>query len=269
MDDGDLIDYLTELTVAGRSPRTLRIRRYQTRSWLSWLAGQGLSPATATRADAIAYLALFSDPETRASQRAALRGYHRWLLESGRREDDPTARLPSVRTPPGRPHPIPDHLVTRALATASPRLRAMVVLGRFAGLRCAEIANAHRDYLTGPPGRELVGLWGKGDRWRELPAHPQVVDVLRSADGWVFPSPARPGPIRADTVSVELSRLLPGDWTGHSLRHAFATELYARSGNDLRLVQLALGHSSPTTTVGYVGVGQNFEAMRSLHLAAG
>jgi integrase len=268
MDDGDLLNYLTELTVAGRSPKTIRIRRYQVRGWLAWLAGQGLCPATATRGHAVTYLALFDDPETRASHRAALRGFHGWLVESGRREDDPTLRLPSIRRRAGHPHPIPDELVAQTLAGASPEHRAMLILGRFAGLRVSEIARAHRDYLTGPPGRETVVLRGKGDRWRELPAHPLVADVLRSTDGWLFPSPRRPGrPIRSDTVSVELSRLLPGGWTAHSLRHAFATEAYART-KDLRLVQEWLGHASPTTTILYVGVPQNFDAMRSLHLTA-
>lgn len=268
MDDGDLLDYLTELRMAGRSPKTIRIRRYQTRGWLAWLAGQGLSPATAGRADAVTYLAMFADPQTRASHRAAVRGFHRWMVEAGRRADDPTMRLPSVRCAPGRPRPIPDDLVREVLAHATPEHRAMIVLGRFAGLRVSEIAHAHRRYLSGPCGRETLSLCGKGDRWRELPAHPLVVAVLIHCDGWTFPSPRRRGrPILPDTVSLELSRLLPGEWTAHSLRHAFATEAYART-KDLRLVQEWLGHSSPMTTIGYVGIAQNFDAMRSLHLEA-
>lgn len=269
MDDGDLLDFLTELRVAGRAAKTIRVRRYQVRGWLAWLAGQDLNPATATRADAITYLAMFADPQTRASYRAALRTFHRWMVESGRRNDDPTVHLPAVRCPAGMPHPIPDELVAQAMAHASDPHRTMIILGRFAGLRVSEIARAHHDYLTGPTGREMVTLCGKGDRWRTLPAHPLVIVVLSGAAGWLFPSPRHPGcPILPDTVSLELSRLLPGEWTAHSLRHAFATELYERSGRDLRLVQDALGHASPVTTAGYVGVPQNFTAMRSLHLEA-
>jgi site-specific recombinase XerD len=268
VDDGDLTDYLTELRVAGRSPETLRVRRYQVRGWLAWLAGQGVAPATATRSDAVAFLATFPDPQTRAAYRSAIRGFHEWLTLDGRRADDPTSRLPAVHCPAGMPHPIPDALVIAALAHATDAHRAMILLGRFAGLRVSEIAAAHCDYLCGPHGQQVVRLRGKGGRVRELPAHPLVVGVLTGAAGWVFPSPKRAGrPIRAATVSLELSELLPGQWTAHSLRHAFATEAYART-KDLRLVQEWLGHRSPMTTIGYVGITQNFDAMRAMHLTA-
>lgn len=144
----------------------------------------------------------------------------------------------------------------------------MVILGRFAGLRAAEIAAAHRDYLRGPRGRETIRLRGKGGVWREFPAHPRVAQVIRDTDGWVFPSPVRPGPITSGTVTARLRDLLPGAWTAHSLRHAFATELYERNGHDLRQVQEAMGHTSPKTTALYVGVRHDFAAMRSLHLVA-
>ncbi len=37
----------------------------------------------------------------------------------------------------------------------------------------------------------------------------------------------------------------------HSLRHRFATQLYQRSGGDLRMTQDMLGHASPATTAIY------------------
>ncbi|HET6299160.1 MAG TPA: site-specific integrase, partial [Kribbella sp.] len=46
-------------------------------------------------------------------------------------------------------------------------------------------------------------------------------------------------------------RLLLGDWTGHSLRHRFASAAYAVD-RDLRAVQELLGHSKPETTARYV-----------------
>lgn len=267
MDDGGIIErYLAELQFLGRSPGTVRLRGYQLRAWEAWCAGHGLRVEVACRASVVEYLGRFEEPETRASNMSAIRGFCGWLVDTGEAGRDPTRRLPAVQRALGEPNPIPDEVLRGVLTTCGQEDRAMVVLGRFAGLRASEIARAHRRYLRGGPGSETVRLWGKGGRWRELPAHPLVADVLRSCDSWLFPSPVRPRhPIVAGTVTARLADLLPGAWTAHSLRHAFASELYERS-LDLRLVQDALGHSDPRTTARYVRVQLDRTAVLSLQL---
>jgi len=47
---------------------------------------------------------------------------------------------------------------------------------------------------------------------------------------------------------------LPANYSIHSLRHTYATLLYKSSGNNLRLVQQQLGHSSVQTTTVYANV---------------
>jgi len=47
---------------------------------------------------------------------------------------------------------------------------------------------------------------------------------------------------------------LPSHYSVHSLRHTYATLLYRSSGNNLRLVQQQLGHSSVQTTTVYANV---------------
>ena len=47
---------------------------------------------------------------------------------------------------------------------------------------------------------------------------------------------------------------LPAHYSIHSLRHTYATLLYRSSGNNLRLVQQQLGHSSIQTTTVYANV---------------
>jgi len=47
---------------------------------------------------------------------------------------------------------------------------------------------------------------------------------------------------------------LPPHYSVHSLRHTYATLLYRSSGNNLRLVQQQLGHSSIQTTTVYANV---------------
>lgn len=265
---GEIAEYIAELTMLGRSPGTLRLRAYQLRGWAEWLQASGLSIHTATRCHVVAYLSGFSEAETRASNMSAVRGLHGWMLDSGRRADDPTRRLPTVRRDDGDPTPIPDPVLCAALLHATPDEHRMVTLGRFAGLRAAEIAAAHRRYLRGPAGAETIKLKGKGGRWRELPAHPEVAAALRAADGWAFPSPVRPGvPIQAGTVTKRLAALLPEPWTAHSLRHAFATDVYGRTG-DIRLVQAWLGHSDPRTTARYIKARQDHATIRALTLVA-
>lgn len=269
MHDDDVNAWVIELRFLRRSPKTIKARRLQVEAWRRWLGLRGLTPATARRADVIAFLLRFDNPETAASYRSALRGYHQWLVDSGRTVDDPTRRLPPIRRDRGDPRPIPDELLSEVLATVGPRDRAMILLGRFAGLRAGEIARAHRDYLRHGLAGPVVRLQGKGGRWRELPAHPLVVGVLVEASGWVFESPRYPGqPLQPDWVSLRLGRLLPDPWTAHSLRHAFATQAYART-RDLRLVQEWLGHGSPATTAIYVGVRHDHAAIEGMRLELG
>jgi integrase len=126
----------------------------------------------------------------------------------------------------------------------------MVVLGRFAGLRAAEIAGASRMYLRRQDGDQVVHLLGKGDRWRTIPAHPDVVAVLSQASGHLFVN--RHGlPITPNTVTRRMSRLLGEGWTAHSLRSGFASELYEETG-DIALVSKLLGHADIETTKRYV-----------------
>ena len=56
----------------------------------------------------------------------------------------------------------------------------------------------------------------------------------------------------------------------HTLRHTFATNLYRSSGHNLRVVQLALGHSSIQTTEIYTHIASDEvgEEMRKLRQAA-
>jgi integrase len=52
-------------------------------------------------------------------------------------------------------------------------------------------------------------------------------------------------------MSRWLADALPAPWTGHCLRHAFATDAYLRT-RDLVLVAELLGHASTRTTERYV-----------------
>lgn len=259
--------YLAELRAAGQSPDTVRVRRYQLGAWLrsvpNWLH--------ATRDDVVQYLdhpALSN--ETLASQRSAITGFYDWLIATGRRtEVNPVAGLLPIRRDAGVPRPAPDAVVAEALLSADEPTRKMLILGRFAGLRAAEIARCSTQDLTAD-GRGLRVL-GKGNKQRLVPAHPRVVGVIEeSRPGWLFPNETGRGRLPhwlPVTVSKKVAAALPGPWTCHTLRHRFATDLYAAC-HDLRIVQSALGHASLATTARYLAVDDQvaFAAVMGLQL---
>jgi site-specific recombinase XerD len=248
---GALGEYLDELRLLRRSPGTVRLRGYQLRAYLTWLDLSGIPLTAVERRHVVMYLTGFADAETAASNMAAVRGLHRWLHDTGQSEDDPTRRLPSIRRTQHDATPCPDDVMWAAMRTADAEVSRMIVLGRFAGMRAAEIAHAHRRNLRGATSDPRIRILGKGNRWRELPAHPLVVAAMTPAHDWAFPSPRNAGaPIRPGTVTRKLASVLT-PWTAHGLRHAFASELYAAT-LDLRLVQEYLGHSDPRTTAIYV-----------------
>lgn len=257
--------YLDELRATGRAPSTVRLRGYQLREFARWMGVEG-SAVHAARAEVARYLARPMCAETRASKRAALSGFFEWAIETGRRSTrSPFVGVAAVRRPLGVPRPCPDLVVTEGLAFADAATSHAIILARFAGLRAAEVAAVSGRDIT-VDGR--LQVLGKGSRARLIPLHPQVQTVLAGVDGWVFPS-VYGGHWRAGTITKRVSRALPGGWTAHSLRHAFATEVYRESGHDLRLVQQLLGHSSPGTTARYVLVDDDLarSVVSSLSLA--
>jgi len=115
-----------------------------------------------------------------------------------------------------------------------------------------------------------VRINGKGGKWRDAPLLPiarEAVEAYRAlcpyapagagGDAPLFFS-ARGKPLSARVVQLEMRRAaraegLPDSATPHALRHAFATEMLAASG-DLRAVQELLGHSSIASTQRYAKV---------------
>lgn len=268
MTDDVLIDtFARELARLRRSPRTIRNRRQILTQWSRWLAERDQTMLGADRDDVLDFLAQYREPETVGTYRGALATFYTWCVDEDLIGREPTRRLPTVVRDKVDPNPIPNDLLRDVLASACPEDRKIIVLGRFAGLRAAEIAAAHRVYLRRGAGGPVVKLRGKGSRWRELPAHPRVVSVLAAETGYLFESPKYPGrPVLPETVGQRMSGLLPGDHTCHDLRAAFATDAYWANGKDLTLVQRWLGHKSPATTLRYVLIDHDWAAMDALSL---
>lgn len=259
-----LSEYTDWCRASGMTPSTIRLR-------LHWLAraGREVDLQTATTRDLIGFLGAHDwQPETRKSARNALRSFYRWLVEDERRPDDPSSRLPAVRVPAGVPRPAPTDVLTRALAVATDRDQLILGLAAFAGLRRSEIAALEWRAV------EWSGLrvHGKGGRTRTVPILPRLATMLADererrelggvGTGWrytvdhlspyVLPSHVG-GHLSPDRIGDVLSTALGDQWTGHTLRHRFATLAYSVD-RDLLTVQQLLGHSKPETTARYTAI---------------
>lgn len=132
----------------------------------------------------------------------------------------------------------------------------MVALAAEAGLRRAEVAVVHSDDLV----EDLVGwsllVHGKGGRTRIVPLKADLAASLRKLPpGYAFPGRDH-GHLSPRWVGKLMTRLLPGDWTMHKLRHRAGSKWWESSGHDLFVVQELLGHADPKTTRVYVDVAR-------------
>jgi site-specific recombinase XerD len=197
-------------------------------------------------------------PETRRAYCCHLRAFYRWCAATGKVTSDPSSVLTLPVVPRHLPRPIEEDDLAMALAAAKPKMRAMLTLAAFAGLRCVEIAGLDwSDLRREQDGTVFVHVrHGKGQKERVVEVG-QV--VLRSLHGYgvrrrgpmFYGADGRP--LDAASVSSSGNRFLRRhgiECTMHQLRHRFGTVAYQLS-NDLRLVQEMLGHASPTTTAGY------------------
>jgi integrase len=241
--DDELAEYQRYCVSGGTAAATVRLRVYYLERFAAY---HDANPYTVKIDDLAGFLSATEwAPETRKSARAAMRSFYRWALDTERITLDPTRKLPSVRVPAGKPKPAPENTVAAALARATPQTRLMVMLAAFAGLRCGEIAAVHTDDIVDGS----VRIRGKGGRERLVPLHPAILGKLPTEAGWVFPSPYG-GHLKPNSVSVILKRVLGPGYSGHTLRHRFATKAYEAT-HDLRAVQELLGHSKPETTMRY------------------
>lgn len=231
-------------------------------------------PVTATSADLAGFLARPMGTGTRATYFATLRALYRYLVVTGRRDDDPTVAMRAPRLPRGVPHPITTKDLQRLLATGMRRrTRTMILLAAYQGLRVHEIAKLRGEDVDSL-GR-ILRVTGKGGVSARLPLHPLVAEqaTMYPRRGWWFPtrlgnSLGVDGPIHARSVSTLIANAMARagvQGTPHSLRHWHGTEL-VRAGNDLQTVRTMLRHSSLQTTQIYVAVaGEGLDAaIRSL-----
>jgi integrase/recombinase XerC len=254
-----MTQYLMHLQAGGRSPGTVRLHRH----YLGLLAARHRHPWTVSTVQLVAFMANPGwAPETRKSARTVMASFYRWGHASGHVGEDPALGLPPVKVPAGVPRPAPETVLIDALAGADLRMRLMLKLAAYAGLRAAEISRVHGTDLVG----DVLLVRGKGGKVRRVPImHPGLLRRLQLlGDAWAFPNHTG-GPMTPGHVSRLVSAALPEGWTCHTLRHRMATVSYAGT-RDLLAVGQLLGHSRPETTQRYVLLPE--DALRAAALAA-
>lgn len=233
------------------SPGTVRLYAYR----LSDLADTFPTPASVTTEHLEAILAEHQEwaPSTKKSVRGAWSCFFSWAYRTGVVPVNPVLALPRMNVPTTLPRPAPERVVRGALDGADHRLELMLMLAAFGGLRACEIARVHRDHLV----EDLVGhslhVLGKGRKERFVPVAGDLLERLLEVKGWAFPNSRTGDHITPGYVSFLLSKGLPEKWTAHTLRHRYATSVYAGTGDLFALMEL-LGHSRPETTMRYTKV---------------
>lgn len=194
--------------------------------------------------------------EMMRSTYASIRSFYRWAVTDGRiaEEEAPAKRLAPVRPAPPRPRPIPERIYWQAIQEADRRTRLILRCAGELGMRRAEIAVVHaRDLIEDLDGWTLV-VHGKGQKDREVPLPPHLAAEIRWTAGrdWMLPGQDH-GHLSPRWVGKLARRVLPGEWTIHTLRHRFSTVSY-RIDRDLMTLRDVLGHTSVATTQRYIKI---------------
>ena len=285
-------EYLAYLSsVRGVSQRTVSAYRADLLHFTSYCANHDFVPEKATANEVRGFIADLSAEGTASVSvnraLSSIRGFYRWLMRFGYRDDNPSVLLKNLKTP----KTLPDFLWEVEMAHFSElpekagilwpeRDKALILAMYSAGLRISETAALSlKDINKDFSGATIIG---KGNRQRHvffseeaaaalseyLPARMQRIKAERPTDKLFI---SRKGEaISVPGVRWIISKYAERSGLGksinpHSLRHSFATHL-VNSGCDVRVVQELLGHASISTTQRYTHV--NMERLKNVYAKA-
>jgi len=237
----DYIRHVKNFTIfLGRSPDTAEgedLRKFQLRQ-----REQGVQPPTMN--GAVAALRFFF---TTTCDRSDMARYLRLVKQA--------QKLPVVLTT--------DEVLRLLEAAPGPKYKAALGVAYGAGLRVSEVANLKVSDIDSK--RMVLRVeQGKGKKDRNGMLSPRLLEVLQEwwlvgqPTTWLFPGQDPLLPIttrqlyrvvRDTSAAVGIEKRV----SPHTLRHSFATHLLEQ-GVDIRVIQVALGHSKLDTTARYAHV---------------
>ncbi len=254
----------------GAARNTLLAYRADLDAFAAFAAGLGERPAEASAESVGAYMrGLHGDVSARTAARrlSSLRGFCRFLVLEGVREDDPSMLVDSPRLPSSLPRNLTEAEVDALLAAAILRPGTTGLMARAAldvlyatGLRVSELLG-----LPQAPLGETLIVRGKGGRERMVLLSTSARDstaALMQATGpgrWLFPGRDPRRALTRQGFGLMLKQVAldagldPGRVSPHVLRHSFASHMLAR-GADLRSLQMLLGHADIASTQIYTHV---------------
>jgi integrase/recombinase XerD len=278
-------EFLSWLAVErGRAPNTLAAYRRDLTAYLEFLDGRGVALAQVGEREVQDYVAFLGAatraPSSVARALVAVRSLHRFLVDEGRAQDDPTDGIGMPRVPAGLPKALGEDDIATLLSAVvgddaiARRDRAILETLYAGGLRISELVGLSLAEVDLDDA--VLRARGKGAKERIVPIGRPACAALRA---WLSPggrdalAPAR-WARRGDAEAVflnsrggRLSR--QGAWgvvrrygdrvglgnrlTPHVLRHSCATHMLDH-GADIRAVQELLGHASISTTQVYTKV---------------
>jgi integrase/recombinase XerD len=299
--DDAVAEFRTWLVVErGLAPNSVSSYLRDLRRYLAFLDARGVRTVErVTEADVSAYaadLAAARDddgapryaPASIARAVVSVRALHRFALDEGMADADPTEELQGARVPQGIPKALTEAEVEALLGAVTGddplarRDRAVLETLYAGGLRIAELVGLDRADLD--LGSGLVRVFGKGRKERIVPigrpARTALDEYLRRGRPELERARRPVGdPVFLNTRGGRLSRQagwrivhdaglragLGEQLSPHVLRHSCATHMLDH-GADIRVVQELLGHASLSTTQIYTKVSP--ERLRQAYLAA-
>ena len=280
----------------GRAPNTLAAYRRDLAQWAAWLEERGHTVHDASADDVSSLvgdrLTQGRAPATVQRLLVAIRSLHRFMVQEGLRDDDPTVDVERPTLPRALPKALSEGDVGRlfdAVAGDQPvarRDRAMLEVLYGTGARISELVGL--DLVDADLEESNLRVLGKGGKERMVPLGRMAGEALAA---WLAPAGrgqmaperwARRGDSEAVFLNQRGGRLTrQGAWgvvrrraravglsdamSPHVLRHSCATHMLDH-GADVRTVQELLGHASVSTTQVYTKVSST--RLRAVYEAA-
>ena len=232
-------------------------------------------------------------PKSIARQFAAIRMFHRFMLDEGLRTDNPTSFIDGVKVPSGIPKALSEEEVELLLNAVTGvdslavRDRALLEFLYATGARVSEACGLSMSDVDMES--NVARVFGKGSKERIVPFGRHAKEALETwlgAGGRTMLCPqqwAKRDHADAVFLGVRGTRLsrqaawgivrkyamlagIKSELSPHVLRHSCATHMLVH-GADLRIVQELLGHASVSTTQVYTKVDNEvlFEMYRESH----